>query len=398
LAGGRNIWSNGTSEGITMMARAGIGLRLFGKNSLFEKNNFRKTTLFMDIEINPLFILTGHFGYEMELNDLWALRAGLDQQMRNNKIDTTATFGIGTQMDKWNIDMGYDPLSAGSAAVTLYYVPDEAKRAVKSIEFPTLNVISPPDNYVTDEPVVTVKGNAKQLKIKINGLDVFVKADGAFFAEIPLYTGKNMIEVTGIGEANRKVLIQRRVLRTSKIVVEKEVRLEERKAEIVKTEEKILQKELEVASLEARPVQTEREKKEIAMEKVRIEKEKTAVSAEKTRVEKEVTVVKEKRTKVEALATLGVIEAKEDVPYDIEEKITRAELAMWLVKARGIPVYSVQKDLYPDVKENYWAAAFIQAVVSKGLMSPYPDGRFHPDDGIKESEGYNILKKFDRIK
>jgi len=396
--GARNIWNNGSSESISMSVRAGAGVKLFGRDSLLGRPDLRKMQLFIDAEMNSMLILLGHLGLEWEAGELWTLRAGLDQQLRDNRTSSVFTFGAGTSFDKWSADAGIDPLSSTSPAVTLYFVPAETRKTASATEFPSLTITSPSDNYATDEAFVIVSGSAKQVRVRINGLDVFVKPDSSFSASIPLYTGKNLIEITGIGEANRKIQVQRRILRKARILVQKEMKLEQKKSEIERTQESILRRELAIASLEADPLLTAQEKARLEREKARISERKASVAKEKEKVETEVKAVQEKKEKVSALATLGVIQTKEDAPYDIDQKITRAELAMWLVKAKSIPVYSVPADPYPDVKKDHWAAAFIQAAVSKGLMAPYPDGLFRPEDGVKEAEGINALRKFDKIK
>lgn len=396
--GGKNVWNNGSAESISMTARGGLAINLFGKNALFEKSSIRKMLLDLDVEVNSYYIFLGHAGLEWEIDGAWTLRAGIDQQLRQNRSVSVFTLGMGTLLDKWNVDIGYDPLISESAALSAYFIPEEIKRSAKETNFPSFNVASPQDNLVTDADFIMISGTARNTRVSVSGLNVFVNSDGSFSASVPLYMGKNLVEVTGTDDFGRRTVVQRKVLRKAKIVVLKEEKLEKKKADIIKVEETLLQKELMLATIEAKAARTAQEKKLLEKEKAVIIKQKEAIKEEKKKVESEVTVIQEKKTKVEALATLGVINAKEDAAYDIEERITRAELAMWLVKARGIPVYSVSRDLYPDVKKSDWAAPFIQAVVAKGLMSPYADGRFHPEDGVKESEGLSILKKFDKVK
>ena len=93
---------------------------------------------------------------------------------------------------------------------------------------------------------------------------------------------------------------------------------------------------------------------------------------------------------------LGVVKADSGQEYDSDARITRAELAVWIVKAKKLKVPEIAGSPFPDVSAAHWAAPYIKAVCDAGFMSAYPDGGFHPNDGVKQSEGIGILKKLDQ--
>lgn len=50
--------------------------------------------------------------------------------------------------------------------------------------------------------------------------------------------------------------------------------------------------------------------------------------------------------------------------------------------------------LPPDVPDNHWAKTFIAETLEKGVMEPYPDGTFHPDEKVNRAEFARLIEKF----
>lgn len=56
-----------------------------------------------------------------------------------------------------------------------------------------------------------------------------------------------------------------------------------------------------------------------------------------------------------------------------------------------------QEKTFPDVSADYWAKPFIQVLVSKGIVTGYPDGTFRPKKPIERDEFAAIVRQaFDR--
>jgi hypothetical protein len=84
----------------------------------------------------------------------------------------------------------------------------------------------------------------------------------------------------------------------------------------------------------------------------------------------------------EELVTLGVVEVAPGAEFKLDASLTRGDLAIWLAKASDAILPRVSKDLYSDVPRSDPLAPYIKVVVDAGLMSPFPDGTFRPNNAI----------------
>lgn len=400
LGGGSILWNVGNSEGIPLLLRAGTGIKIYGDNALFSNPSRGELLIAADIETSirdtskPLM---GHLGAEWKPANFLSLRAGIDQQQKIRSVETTMTLGAGVYVEGWQLDAALRPSATGggSAIFSASYFPIEfAEQNVAKIRY--LKIITPQDDLVTNSSSLTINGEAKGVRVQVNGLDVFVSSDSRFSVEVPLETGKNLIEITGEYES-QKISFLRHILRKAGVVLVSSKALETEKTKIGKQEDNILKKQAEIAFKESRPSLSQAEKEKIQTEKQKLLVQKNNVDYAKKIIEQKEVQIEKKKETVEGLATLGVIQVSGKQEFETEERITRAELAAWLVRARGLELPKVDTAPFADVPADFWAAPYIKAVSQKGLMKPYPDGKFHPTDGVKESDGMEIMKKFDQL-
>src|SRR3989339_13427 len=98
---------------------------------------------------------------------------------------------------------------------------------------------------------------------------------------------------------------------------------------------------------------------------------------------------------IEHLATLGMIEGYPDNTFRPEQPLTRGELAVLLVKAKGFGVdKSIKEDLFIDVDKDNWAAPYIKVALEKNYVSGYGDGKFKPWKVVDKAEAITVLTKF----
>ena len=401
LGGASILWSGGTFENMPLLLRAGTGIKIYGDGALLNNPSRGELLLAGDIETSlqdsskPLM---GHLGVEWKpLSDL-SLRAGIDQQLNIRSVETTMTLGAGYYVEGWQLDAALRPSATGggSAIFSVSYFPMEfAQEDTAKVRY--LKISTPQDDLVTDSSSVIINGEANGYRVQINGLDVFVSFDSKFYVEVPLEVGKNLIEISGVHE-NQKISFLRHILRKAGVRLAATKVLENEKTKINKQQENILKKLAEIARRERNANLSRAEKAKIAKDKKDLRKQKEKVDLAKRNIEQKEAWVEKKKQTVEGLATLGVIQVTGKQDFDTEDKITRAELAAWLVRARGLELPKVDEAPFADVPADFWAAPYIKAVFQKGLMKPYPDGKFHPLDGIKESDGTEIMKKFDQIR
>ncbi|PKM75968.1 MAG: hypothetical protein CVU90_14780 [Firmicutes bacterium HGW-Firmicutes-15] len=93
---------------------------------------------------------------------------------------------------------------------------------------------------------------------------------------------------------------------------------------------------------------------------------------------------------VNYLAGKGIITGYPDGGYHPNEGITRAQAAVVIVKAVGLNVDSRLPMPFSDVPQNHWARDYIAAVAQTGYMSGYPGQSFEPDEKLSRAEGISL--------
>jgi hypothetical protein len=83
-----------------------------------------------------------------------------------------------------------------------------------------------------------------------------------------------------------------------------------------------------------------------------------------------------------------------DGTFKPEHAVTRAEVAAILSRLMGTDLAAVRPAALKDVPAAHWAARYIAAVMAKGLMTGYPDGKFQPDAPITRAELATVLVRY----
>jgi hypothetical protein len=92
------------------------------------------------------------------------------------------------------------------------------------------------------------------------------------------------------------------------------------------------------------------------------------------------------KREIESLASKWVIHGKTDDTFAPEQKLTRAEFAVLLVRAMQIRTEEY-KGIFKDVPmEKAWAAQSIEAAYRAGIVYGAKDGSFHPDANITREQ------------
>lgn len=101
---------------------------------------------------------------------------------------------------------------------------------------------------------------------------------------------------------------------------------------------------------------------------------------------------------IENNATVGLVQGYPDGNFKPERPLTRAELATLLVRAKGIEVKDDRaRQVFKDVKSDFWAAKYIEIAQREGLVKGYPDRSFRPNNKISKAEGIAVLVRFDKL-
>lgn len=86
-----------------------------------------------------------------------------------------------------------------------------------------------------------------------------------------------------------------------------------------------------------------------------------------------------------ALVDAGIVGGYPDGLYRPTVPVTRAQMAVFVVNARGETSAPYTSD-FVDVDADYWAAGYIQTCVDNFIVAGYPDGFFRPDKRCDRGE------------
>lgn len=93
---------------------------------------------------------------------------------------------------------------------------------------------------------------------------------------------------------------------------------------------------------------------------------------------------------IEALVNKGIISGFPDGSFRPEAAITRAQAAAIIAKAFQLPMTRNVKN-FIDIKPGFWAAAAISRAAGMGFISGFPDGTFRPEKNLSRIHGILAL-------
>lgn len=80
-----------------------------------------------------------------------------------------------------------------------------------------------------------------------------------------------------------------------------------------------------------------------------------------------------------------------DNTFRPENRITRAEFTMMLIKALGIPEHTTGNPMFDDVPDTAWYYGCVQAAAKAGIVKGYEGNEFRPDNNITRQEITSML-------
>lgn len=93
-------------------------------------------------------------------------------------------------------------------------------------------------------------------------------------------------------------------------------------------------------------------------------------------------------------AAAGIVSGYDDGTFRPEQKLTRAELTVMIVRSLGIPVDTQAKLAFADTGEvPKWAVPYIAAAVEKSLASGIGQNRFAPNQIATRAEAVTLIMK-----
>jgi hypothetical protein len=91
---------------------------------------------------------------------------------------------------------------------------------------------------------------------------------------------------------------------------------------------------------------------------------------------------------IEELAAEGLVSAYPDGTYRPDRAVTRAETAVFMLRAEHGPGYTpppASGSSFSDTN-GHWAENWIEQLVTEGIVSGYPAGTYGPDDSVSHAQ------------
>lgn len=91
------------------------------------------------------------------------------------------------------------------------------------------------------------------------------------------------------------------------------------------------------------------------------------------------------------LYSQGVVSGYSERTYAPNNSITRAEFLKIALAHLGYNVYAVQSASFTDISSGDWYYRYATFARSKGFISGYSDGSFHPNSSITRAEALKMI-------
>lgn len=97
---------------------------------------------------------------------------------------------------------------------------------------------------------------------------------------------------------------------------------------------------------------------------------------------------------IDYMSALGIMDGFPDNTFKPDQPLTRAQIAVLLVKAKGFDVASGEATMFYDLPAGHWAAPYVNVAVKRKYIAGYPDTSFQPARALTRAEGVAILSRF----
>ena len=91
------------------------------------------------------------------------------------------------------------------------------------------------------------------------------------------------------------------------------------------------------------------------------------------------------------LAQREIISGFPDGGFHPAEGLSRAQAAVLLVKAAGLETAEAETRGFTDIGPSHWAAGSIAAAAKAGYLKGFPDGTFQPDQTLTRAQGISLV-------
>ncbi|MCX6083506.1 MAG: substrate-binding domain-containing protein [Caldiserica bacterium] len=96
---------------------------------------------------------------------------------------------------------------------------------------------------------------------------------------------------------------------------------------------------------------------------------------------------------IELVVAKGFMKGYPDGTLRPDAPVTRAEFVVALARSAGLDLVQSPANTLLDLPTSNWASPLVYAALTKGWVSGYPDGTFHPTAGITREESMVIVAR-----
>lgn len=359
-------WQN-SSDTFGGYFKLGAAMNVLGQNTAEAYRKFDQNIIAcFDLDI-PRDVLGGvtlmHLGAEWAVNNVIALRAGIDQENGG----TGLTFGVGIKNSAIRFDYAYAqrPGITGDTPhyFSISYVGDRIVNVVKKYKRRDsgVRVLYPPDRLLTSLEVIDVTAEARFRDVYQQSTTWTVPLISTTSEVKEIYDLKDLVDVrrngfmtgqTGTIEIKTPLLIGRNVITISGFA--------SGEINTLSGEVKVLRmfpyKDLDMSYWSIEPIAL--------------------------------------------CSAIGLIQGYPDNTFRPTKGITRAELTTLLVRCGSIDAARWEKvatmESFKDVKKT-WYTPYINLGVEQGLVTGYPDNTFQPKKVLTRAEAITIIARFAQL-
>ncbi|MEN6326370.1 MAG: S-layer homology domain-containing protein, partial [Syntrophomonas sp.] len=91
------------------------------------------------------------------------------------------------------------------------------------------------------------------------------------------------------------------------------------------------------------------------------------------------------------LAQREIISGFPDGGFHPDQGLSRAQAAVIMARTMKLDITGQNVSGMKDADQNHWATGYIGAAVKAGYIKGYPDGTFKPDDKLSRAEGISLV-------
>ncbi|MGE5391624.1 MAG: S-layer homology domain-containing protein [Deltaproteobacteria bacterium] len=93
------------------------------------------------------------------------------------------------------------------------------------------------------------------------------------------------------------------------------------------------------------------------------------------------------------VASKGIITGFPDGTYHPRDGLTRAQAAVIICKAAGLKTPAIENTNFKDVPAGYWAISYIDAASKAGYLKGFSDGTYKPDNKFTRAQAVSLIMR-----